>query len=463
MKTLSVRLTLWYALVVTMTVAGILIAGRFYLLSSLISGIDFLNDAEFEEISHRLPGDSPIMTPEEVARAIRLHSEYDASFFFFQVGAKNGEVLFKSDNLAGQTLPQSVHGNRRFSIRDDELGHLRVGEFTLRDMDVHIASSLQNVDALFAGYQEMTFWVVLLVFLFSVAVGVFLSRVALNPVSEIQAIARRISADNLDERIPVPGGKDEISELCIFLNEMFDRIQGGFDQINRFTADASHELRTPLALIRLHSERLLNNPELSKQEQMDALTEQMAEIERLNKLVEDLLFIAKADSGTLKLNCRKLFPGAVLEDFCEDARLLCEEQSIRFDLIESNEAYKALFDPTWLRHVLLNLLSNALRFSPPGSTIRLRSSLTGEGYWKLSMEDEGPGVEAHNLDLIFERFQTNSRNEEPPGDRKGIGLGLAICRSIINQHNGRIYATRQSSAGGLSVHVELPAKLTAHR
>ncbi len=456
MNTLTFRLTLWYASVVTVTVALILWAGQRYLESNLISGVDFLNDAEYEEIFHRLKSDGSGLDAALVAEAIRLHTEIDASVFFFQVGTKSGDVLFRSGNLAGHTLPSQIHGNSRFSIQDDELGHLRVGEYEFEGLDIHIASSLQSVDALFEGYLHTMVWILLFVFITSLAIGVFLSRVALGPINAIQSIARRISADNLTERIPVPSGRDEISELSIFLNDMFDRLEGAFEQISRFTADASHELRTPLALIRLHGERLINNPGLSERERTDALEEQMLEIERLNKLVDDLLFIAKADSGVLKLSCQHIDLSEYLQEFSEDAKLLCEEQSVSFEFIEQGEGTELDVDPIWMRHVLLNLLSNALRYAPENSAIRLYSQPVSDDFWSLMMEDEGPGIDEKDVDRIFERFKTHVGKENNNHRASGTGLGLAICRSIVSKHNGRIYAQVRQGHSGLQVHVEIP-------
>lgn len=456
MKTLTLRLTLWYAFVVTITVALILSAGRYYLEANLVRGVDFLNRAEFEEVMHRLEGPQTKSDAISLADSIRLHTEIDASLFYFQVGSSNGDILFKSANLAGHTLPPQVHGGGAFSIRDEDLGHLRVSVFAYNGLNIHIASSLDSVDAIFDGYTSTTIWILIVVFIISLVVGVFLSRIALNPINNIQAIARRISAHNLSERIPVPSNKDEISEMSTFLNEMFDRLEGAFQQISRFTADASHELRTPLSLIRLHAERLLGNPELPEKERTAALSEQMVEIERLNKLVDDLLFVAKADAGVLQLSRTDVDILQYLNDFGEDAKLLCEEQKVRFELEQDKESGRFSIDPVWMRHVLLNLLSNALRVSPEGAVIRLRSQLQPEQCWRLLMEDEGPGLDETKIEWIFERFKRSADPAERPELPSGTGLGLAICRSIVSQHNGTIFARKRADRSGLQLCIEIP-------
>jgi signal transduction histidine kinase len=455
MRTLTFRLTIWYACVVTLTVTAILLAGRFYLEAHLMKGVDFLNDAEFEEIHHRLKSEAVSDDPEAVAEAIRLHTEIDASLFFFQVYDRDGQVVFLSSNMAGHSLPEEALGHDGISIRDDELGHLRVGEYKYDGLDIHIASSLQSVDAIFADAWSVILQIVVLVFLVSLVFGILMSRIALNPIRNIQSIARRISAHNLSERIPVPPGGDELSQLSTFLNEMFSRLEGAFNQISRFTADASHELRTPLSLIRLHSEKLIQNPDMPAEERLGALSEQMGEIDRLNKMIDDLLFIAKADAGVFKLSPKTVDTHRFVTDFGEDARLLCEEKGLRLEIEEPDGEAGISMDPVWMRHVLLNLLSNAMRYSPDGATIRLYSQPATENRWSFILEDEGPGIPEAALGRIFERFHRHAANDGN-GESTGTGLGLAICQSIVAKHNGRIYASARPGGSGLRVHVELP-------
>lgn len=459
MKSLTFRLTIWYACVVTVTVALVLWAGRHYLEANMLKGIDFLNAAEFEEVAHRLQSQGAAVQTEELLAALQEHMEIDAPFFFFQINGTDGQLLFKSDNLGSRELPSEMHGQKAISIMDEELGHLRVGEFDYNGLDVHIATSLQSMDALFADTLKWYGWIVVGVFVISLLLGLILSRVALNPVSNIQQIARRISATNLSERIPVPATGDEISRLSEFLNEMFDRLEKAFQQVSRFTADASHELRTPLSLIRLHGERLLNHPDMTPQERMQALAEQMAEIERLNRLIDDLLFLARADAGVLRLSRRATNIGDYLADFADDARALCQDRNIRFELVHADDAAELQMDPVWMRHVFLNLLSNALKVSSATSRIRLLSAPADNDQWSFVMEDEGPGLRPEQAEQIFDRFeriQGNPAEQTETGEQPGAGLGLAICRSIVDQHGGRIYARPREDRSGLRVHVELP-------
>lgn len=447
MRSLTFRLTFWYALVVTLTVGAILWAGRFYLESHIVKGVDFINDAEYEEIFHRL---KTVPADKDLAEAIRLHTEIDASLFFFQVSGPDKAVLFRSANMGSHSIPHSVDGTAQFSIKDDDLGHLRVGEYAYNNLTIHIASSLAGVDTIFSDSWRTILQILFLVCAVSVGIGLLLSRIALNPIRNIQSIARRIGARNLSERIPVPPGGDEITELSKFLNKMFDRLEAAFQQISRFTADASHELRTPLSLIRLHSEKLIQNPDLSRDERVIALAEQMNEIDRLNKLIDDLLFIAKADAGVFQLSRNSVDSRAFIDDFSDDAKLLCEEKGLALAVVHNGPAILADIDPGWMRHVLLNLLSNAMRYTLDGGTITLYSKTANPETWELILEDEGPGLPEEALTRIFERFHRHTTGKTAEY-AAGTGLGLAICQSIVQRHEGRIIARNRDDRTGLQV------------
>ncbi len=459
MRSLTFRLTFWYACVVTATVALVLWIGKIYLEDNLLKGIDFLNDAEFEEVLNRLEQVQAPFDREDLVEALRQHTEIDAAFFFFQVLDPKGQVLFSSSNLGSEVIPVDQLSGRKGTLEDGELGRLRVGRYDYKSVEVLIGSSLQSADTLFGNYNRMVLWILLLVLVVSVILGILLSRLALNPINKIQAIARRISGDNLSERIPVPATGDEISRLGEFLNEMFDRLEKSFLQISRFTADASHELRTPLSLIRLHSERLLRNPDLPQADRMNALQEQMVEIEHLNKLIDDLLFLARADAGVLRLKRKHVDLHNYLEEFAEDAQALCEDQQVRFELVEKGAPGFISIDPIWMRHVFLNLLSNALKVSVPGDLVRFYSQPCGRDTWRFVMEDQGPGLDPEQIKEIFERFKHipgNNQTDQPADRPLGTGLGLAICLSIVNQHDGLIEAQRRDDRQGLRVVVELP-------
>jgi len=286
----------------------------------------------------------------------------------------------------------------------------------------------------------------------SAAAGVGLSRLAMRPVRLIQETANHISSDNLSERIPVSDVRDEISNLALLLNRMFDRLESSFNQIRRFTAEASHELKTPLSMVRLQAEKLLVEGGLSEAQE-ESVQVQLEEIARLNQIIEEMLFLSRAEARAITLAVRRQDPRPFLQSFAQDARVLVEDSGVRFEEAISGTG-EVEFDPRWIRQVLLNLISNALKVSPADGLIRLSSELRG-GLWRVSIEDQGPGVPLAQREHIFERF-VRLEGARDGQEEKGSGLGLAISRSIVGLHGGKIRATDASWGRGLRVDFEIP-------
>ncbi len=450
MKSISSRLTFWYAVAVTISAALFIICGRFLIEKSYIEGIDQLNDKEYEEIQNRI--EAPLANGDIAAAldAVREHAELDAALFFFQVGEGHDRVVFTSANLGEDQLPDSVHNEKRSTVFHPELGRLRVGEYQEGNFDINIASSLSGLDGLFANLYRVGLGSLLVVFMLSLLIGHFLSKVALRPIAQMQKAACRISAQTLSERIEVLDTGDEMSLLGNLLNTMFDRLERSFDEIQKFTADASHELKTPLSLIRLSSEKVRAKLGDSDEEYAQLLDNQLEMIDRLNKVVNDLLVLAKADAGALNLACKRIDISELVEDFAQDAQALCENAGLVFELNNNCKAH-LWGDPVWLHHVLFNLISNAIRFSPTGGSIVL-SSETQDGKWCLSLKDDGPGIPQHKLDLVFRRFY----NEPDQSGGKGSGLGLPLCRGIVRLHHGELELLNRSERSGVLARMILP-------
>jgi signal transduction histidine kinase len=450
MKSLTSRMTIWYALAATITAAGFMFFGSFLVESSYIEGVDFLNDKEFEEIRPRIDKFVAQGNDKAAIEAIKEHTELGAALFFFQVGHSHEDTFFVSDNLGGLELPHIVHRERRITVLDPELGLLRVGEYQVGGYDIHIASSLRSLEALKGNLLKATAISSIAIFLLSVAVGYFLSRIALKPISKIQETASRISAKNLGDRIEVSNTGDEVYRLATFLNSMFDRLEASFDQVQRFTADASHELKTPLSLIRLTAEELIVKGSVKTPECVTALEYQIELVDSLNKIVDDLLILAKADSGVLKLSYKEQNVKLLLEDFAQDASALCEDKGLSF-AIENSYDGCVRCDPVWLRHLLFNLLSNAMRFSSPKGRVELISTVE-VNEWVVVMKDEGPGVAEEKLGRIFERFY----HDEGINETTGSGLGLPLCRSIAQLHNGSLKVVNRDDRSGAVAILHLP-------
>lgn len=451
MRSITTRLTLVFAVIVTLTTALLLSLGGWLLANRMNDGLRLLHEAEFAEVRGRLGPEPAALAPAELGGRLRRHTEIDAALFFFQLRGRDGTVVFRSLNLGDTLLPPAGEDvEARGVALVEPHGRLLVSAFQAGPWQVQIASPLEMNDRLLASYIQISVLLLALALVAGAGLGYGFTRLALRPVREIQQTASRIRADNLGERIPVPRARDEIAALAELLNQMFDRLETSFSQVRRFTADASHELKTPLALLRLHAEKLRARVAADPEAAAEA-GELLEEADRLHRIIELLLFLAKADAGVLNPVIQTGNPQALVAELAEDAAALAEDRNIRF-VLARNEAGCARFEPTLLRQLLLNLITNALRVSLAGSELRLESTCTA-GVWRLQLCDAGPGLPAEQLERVFGRFV---RYEPTTGAASGHGLGLAICRSIADLHGGRIRAENRPDHHGLCLTVELP-------
>jgi len=456
MTSFTTRITLQLAVLVTVTTIVVLLAGGWMLEREMKKSIEFMQELEVRELV-RILGNDPDISGEELADRIDHDVERDAALYYVQIHNGQGVVLFRSKNLGDAMLPDLTDGSDERDEKNQttlvpHLGLLLVSEFYDGPWHIQVASPIKPLSRILENYARVSGLLVLGVAVVSMGLGYAFSRVVLHPVRSIERTARRIGGDNLGERIPVPSSRDELSALAALLNQMFDRLQASFDQVQRFTADASHELKTPLSLIRLNAEKL--GPRVANDAEASALLADLLDgIARLNQIIESLLFISKAESGVIALELKRHDVCGLLGPFVEDAKVLAEDRGVAFRL-ESGGKGEVRLEPNLLRQLLLNLLSNALKVSPVGATITLESARTDAG-WRFVMMDEGPGVPSGQLERIFERFV---RHESSSGPSQGHGLGLAICRSIADLHGGAIYAENRVDRSGLRVVVDLPMR-----
>jgi len=284
----------------------------------------------------------------------------------------------------------------------------------------------------------------------TLCVGYLLARKALAPVDRMVAAAAEITATRLDRRLDVPPTHDELARLAETFNRMFERLEGSFERIRRFTADAAHELRTPLTVIRTSSEVALRSPR-SPEGDRRVLEDIVDEADRLGRLVAQLLFLCREDDGG---GARREDIVALDELVREVADLMqapaCEKS---VDLcVEDLDPCLVRGDGDRLRQLVINLIDNAVKYTPPGGRVTVRGELD-RGHVRVEVVDTGCGIPEEHLKHVFDRFyridSSRSRATE------GTGLGLAICRSIVEGHHGRIWI--QSEVGrGTRATFELP-------
>ena len=263
--------------------------------------------------------------------------------------------------------------------------------------------------------------------------GWLLARRALRPVDRIAETARRISAEHLAARLEDTGADDELNRLVGTLNDMLERLDASFHQVRQFSADASHELQTPLTILKGEIEVALRSPRTAD-EYRAVLTSALEEIDRLTRLVDGLLLLARADAGVLRMDRRPVDLTKLVEDVCGQAKVLADARGVVLRP-EGMEPLTISGDYDRLRRMLLNLVDNGLKYTPSGGRVGI--SLRREGPWAaLRVADTGIGLSPEEQKKIFERFyrspEAKSRGEG------GAGLGLCIARSIVEAHGGII-------------------------
>ena len=449
---IGARLAAWYALAATITLACLFVVGYQMLSARLFHGLDLLNHSEAQQIRNHLGPDFAKLDLEEIDKRIRETTESASALYYVNVHNPANNIMFYSHNLNGVPIPD-VKGEHRYHAEIPGVGPVRVDEYVRDGIDIVVATPSIQVNAALGDYTEICAALLVAMLVVSTAVGYGVSRLALRPVRSIAETARRIGSDNLSERMPVAEVRDEISDLARLLNEMFDRLEISFDQIRRFTAEASHELKTPLSLVRLHAEKLLVEGKYppTQEETLHILLE---EIGHLDGIIEQLLFLSRVDAKVTRLDLVAQDPAPFLRGFTPDASVLVEHRGLRFHFAhEGNGAVR--FDAKWIRQVLLNLISNAIKASPARGEIRLDSKV-GDGQWRVAVEDQGNGLPPGEVERIFERFVRVPGTGYDDGNDSGSGLGLSICRSILDLHDGRIHAENIAPNGGLRVVFEIP-------
>jgi len=282
--------------------------------------------------------------------------------------------------------------------------------------------------------------------------GYVLARRALTPIDHLASEARRITADRLHERLSVSNQHDEIGRLAAVINDTFARLESSFDQLRRFTADASHELRTPLSVIRGIGEIGLHETR-TPAEYKEAMGSMLEEVDRLTTLVDTLLRLSYGDAGTVRLSRESVDLGQLARDVVSSLGILAEERNQRLR-IEQAANISVTADRLVLREAITNVVDNAIKYSPRGSSIEVRIHADGDRAI-LAVADQGPGIAPEHRERIFDRFFR--LDEARSRDAGGTGLGLAIARWAVEANGGSI-SVKEGTNGGSIFEIVLPAR-----
>ena len=461
MKKLSigVRLTLWYLAIFALAqfVFG---AGMWVILRHhLYDLVDDSLEAQVDDLKHFLEAQkrdaSIAKLQEEVNEAYAIEHPGD----YLEIRAEHGEVIFRSAFLQTHTLGltppaqgiEAIVKNRRFDHHSFRfmLQTLNAGGHVY---GVTMGASTHDVVETLDLFRFYLLLFAPLLLLVAAGGGYWLSRRALSPVDALVRTAREISGTNLDSRLQKLSTGDELQRLSDTLNEMLARIETAFLRVTQFTADASHELRTPVALMRTEAELALRRSR-GEAEYKESLRHILLEAERTTALIEQLLAMARADSGRETLHMQPVDLRETLRSVVDGWKQVGTIRDLQFTAsIDDRESF-AMGDESALRRVVDILLDNAFKYTPAPGSVHLSLERRAESV-TITVQDSGPGIDEPDQQKIFERFYRvdKARSRE----QGGAGLGLSIAQWIVTQHRGSI-AVESHPGNGAIFRVELPA------
>jgi heavy metal sensor kinase len=402
---------------------------------------------------------------------------------FIQVLDESGNIGRKSDNLRNIQLPISLNALKNATKglitfeTNRSIGNtpLRIITFPVIENDhvtkiVQIASSLEEVEDALNTLFIILIITVPLALMIAILGGQFLAHKALKPVDNITQTARMITSQNLNQRITPLKVKDEISRLIETFNEMISRLDQSFRQVKQFSSDASHELKTPLTILKGEVEVTLRK-ERSLQEYQQTLKSNLEEINRMSQIVEDLLLLSRADVGEIGLNQEDINLSEIFNEVVTQMDMLATSKKLRLFASNHHQEIHMFGDALRIRELFINLIENGIKYTEQGGAIRValskeydplgRNSSGGtegekEEFVKIVVSDTGIGIAKEDQERIFNRFfrvdKARSREEG------GSGLGLSICKWIVEAHKGEIRVESELGKGSSFI-VKLPLKL----
>ncbi len=344
------------------------------------------------------------------------------------------EAARKSDHVYS-TIASGEDGIRVCAARAPSRG---------RSFVVAVAQSLHGQEEELERVRHAFYVAVPLALLLASLGGYFLARKSLAPVVEMGERAARINAKSLGERLPVSSERSELGRLAVKFNELLARLDVSFEQQRRFMADASHELRTPVAIVCGESEVALSQEERSPEEYRESLTILHDEGRRLTRIVEDLFTLARADAGQYELAHASFYLDEAAAECVRAVRSLAAQRGVALKQEDGGGEMPMRGDEGLVRRMILNLLDNAVKYTPAGGEVRVRLAREGDGY-SIRIDDTGAGVPEEARPHIFERFYRADKARSRNGG--GAGLGLSIVSWIAGAHGGRVTLERSDRRG----------------
>jgi len=475
-RSLRFKLTVWYVLIL----AILLISFSGFLYITLSRSLYRDVDNRLRSLAHLIATESG--TPSstfgfgELDQAMRATLNLRPVGKFIQVLDESGNIGEKSENLKNVQLPISLQALKNASkgfITFETVGNF--GNTSLRMMTlpviekghmariIQVASSLEDVeDALRTLFIILVIAVPLALLVASLG-GLFLANQALKPVDHITQTARMITSQNLNQRIKSLKVKDEISRLIETFNDMISRLDQSFHQIRQFSSDASHELKTPLTILKGEVEVALRK-ERTSQDYEQILRSNLEEINRMSKIVDNLLLLARTETGDIRLFKEEVNVSQIVSEVVTQLTLLAHAKDLRLAASNHQEDILLYGDALRIRQMLINLIENSIKYTDPGGSISVSLETNSshplpgkeQGSYdgvKIVVSDTGIGIAKEDQEKIFGRFfrVDKARSRE----QGGSGLGLSICKWIVEAHQGEISVESEVGKGSRFI-VKLP-------
>ncbi len=431
------RLALWNA--VTILIIQLLVSGSVYLFMKQQLELSFHHELQQKY---------------DTVLDVIINSEGDI-FDVYHLGqlepiliSRNRVVLYATEKWNQLGLSRSLSddfssSSHDYIASDDRNYRLMQGWIPIYSYHLFVAMDTEDIDENLHLLATITVSVVAGSVLVVIFASFFLARRAMAPVRAITNKATTISALSLSERIPVVVPSDEIGQMATVFNEMLVRIEDSFHKLQQFTSDASHELRTPLTSMRSVGEVVLQG-EATAEEYQNAISSMLEEVERLTDLTQQLLTLARGESGLANLQKEKIDLSSLLITVIDDMQILAEEKSQIITSSIQPEIETDLFVEPF-RHAVTNILHNAIRYTPEQGEIRVTLQQNDSSEIILEIEDNGPGIPESERDKVFERFY---RIDDARGrDTGGYGLGLAIAKQGIEVNGGNIEFVKGTTQG----------------
>jgi signal transduction histidine kinase len=362
-----------------------------------------------------------------------------------EVTDASGAVLYLSPRLRH---PFPRNGIKEFRNQKIDGQNIRLAEFSENGLTLRAGDDLREINQIGRDIFLAMLGAIPTVLIVTLVGSAWVACKAIAPVEEIRQAARRITAQRLDQRLPVPQTNDEIAGLIEMLNTTFERLQRSFEQSARFSADASHHLKTPIAILRADVEEILADVNCSESTQARA-EGLLHRIHQLSSVVDNLLLLSRADAGRLELSQAKFELREVLEGVLDDATTLAGPLDLTVEAdIPKDLLLKA--DPAFVAMIAQNLVENAVKYNTPGGRLRVEARAVN-GEVEMTIGNTGDGIPKDRTGQLFERFYRVRGSARLPGH----GLGLSIARELARAHGGDVELVR-SDGSWTEMRVRLP-------